>query len=239
MKFLELSFDDPAANLACDEALLELAEADPSREACLRVWEGKKHFVVLGHSNQMRSDVNVAACVDNDIPITRRISGGGTVVQGPGCINYSLVLKSDTPHLKNIEHTFKYVLERHCSLVKHISAVEARLDGISDLTVDGRKFSGNAQYRKARCLLVHGTFLVNFDLALIEKILAMPAKQPAYRKGRSHLQFVANLNIAPAQLCHALRETWEAKTSLVDVPFARIDELVRTRYANDAWSKKF
>ena len=84
MKYLELTFDEPAANLACDEALLDIMEADSSCDGCLRLWEAKKYFVVLGHSDKVQSNVNVAACDDHNIPIMRRISGGGTVVQGPG-----------------------------------------------------------------------------------------------------------------------------------------------------------
>ncbi|MGH7851987.1 MAG: lipoate--protein ligase family protein, partial [Candidatus Binatia bacterium] len=185
MKFLELTFSEPAANLACDEALLEMMEANFARDDCLRIWHAKKYFVVLGHSDRLQSNVNIAACSHHSIPILRRISGGGTVVQGPGCLNYSLILKNQARRLTNVADTFKYVLERHRSVVEEVCGVTARLEGISDLTYNGFKFSGNAQYRKARFLLVHGTFLLNFDLSVIEALLPVPAKQPAYRRMRS------------------------------------------------------
>ncbi len=239
MKFLELTFDEPSANLACDEAWLEMMEADASREACLRVWQAKKYFVVLGHSNRRKSEVRVAACNEDRIPIVRRISGGGTVVQGPGCLNYSLFLKNDGRAAKNIGNTFKYVLERHRRMVEGLCGVKARLAGISDLAVDGLKFSGNAQYRKAGFVLVHGTFLLNFDLRLIERCLLVPAKQPAYREGRSHLQFVTNLHVDPEQLCDRLKKEWRAEEALHDVPIARIDQLIRDRYGRADWSDKF
>ena len=120
MKFLELTFDEPAANLACDEALLEMMETGSSQgsyDDCLRIWQAKRYFVVVGHSDRVQSNVNVAACSHYSIPFLRRISGGGTVVQGPGCLNYSLVLKMSAP-LRNIGDTFKYVLERHRPVVK-------------------------------------------------------------------------------------------------------------------------
>lgn len=239
MKFLELTFDEPSANLACDEALLEMMEADASSDACLRVWQAKKHFVVLGHSNRLTSDVSVAACRESGVPVVRRISGGGTVVQGPGCLNYSLILKSDARRARNISDTFKYVLERHRRMVEELCGVRACLAGISDLTADGLKFSGNAQYRKARFVLVHGTFLLNFDLGLIETYLPVPAKQPAYRQGRPHLQFVTNLHVEAAQLCDRLKDAWQAKEVFRDVPSARIDELIRDRYGRAEWSEKF
>ena len=61
MKFLDLTLDQAAANLACDEALLEMIDRDPSEENCLRLWEAQNHFVVLGHSNAWRTEVDSAA----------------------------------------------------------------------------------------------------------------------------------------------------------------------------------
>lgn len=241
MKFLELSFDEPAANLACDEALLDWMEADFSQrscDGCLRIWQAKQYFVVIGHSDRMQSNVNIAACKNHSIPILRRISGGGTVVQGPGCMNYSLILKNGA-RLKNIGDTFKYVLERHRSVVEQIFGVTARLEGISDLTFNGLKFSGNAQYRKARSVLVHGTFLCNFDLSVIETLLPAPAKQPAYRRRRPHLEFITNLPVDPGQLCDRLKHVWGCGENLSEVPLARIDQLVRDRYGKTGWTEKF
>ena len=239
MKFLELTFHEPAANLACDEALLEGMEKSASNDECLRIWEARNYFVVLGHSNQMMSDVDVVACNESNVPILRRISGGGAVLQGPGCLNYTLILKNDPRLIGNIRDTFQYVLERHCRLVEDLCGIAARVDGISDLTLGGLKVSGNAQYRKARFVLVHGTFLLRFDLRVIEKYLPIPARQPAYRNGRSHLEFIANLNIDPASIRERLRRSWAASNIFYDVPYARIDQLVRDRYGKTAWSEKF
>ena len=239
MKFLELTFTEPAANLACDEALLEMLEADESSGECLRVWEAKKHFVVLGHSNRLQADVNVAACSEHGIPIVRRISGGGTVLQGPGCLNYSLILGNDPQRPRNIGDTFKYVLHRHRLVIEEICGVKARLDGISDLTVNGLKVSGNAQYRKSRYVLVHGTFLCAFDLQLVEKYLQIPAKQPAYRMGRSHLHFITNLRVDAGQIRHRLQNAWQAAEAFGEIATARIDRLFRDRYGRIEWSEKF
>jgi lipoate---protein ligase len=239
MKFLDLSFDQPALNLACDEALLEMMENDPASDDCLRVWEAKNHFVVLGHSNRLMADVNIAACNANRIPILRRISGGGTVLQGPGCFNYSLILKTDAPRLKNINNTFAFVLDRHRSLVEDLCGAGTRIEGISDLTIDGLKFSGNAQYRKSRFALVHGTFLLNFDLRLIEQYLPVPLRQPAYRNGRVHLEFITNLHVDHASLCERLKKAWSAREVFDAVPLARIDQLVHDRYGRTEWSEKF
>ena len=239
MKFIELTFDDPAANLACDEALLEASEAGSESTECLRIWQAKKHFVVLGHSNPLQSHVNLTACRDRGIPVFRRVSGGGTVVQGPGCLNYSLILRNDRRGLRNIVTAFEYILERHRLLVEKSCGVPASFEGTSDLAAAGRKFSGNAQYRKARCTLVHGTFLLNFDLSIIETLLPMPPEQPAYRGGRPHLQFITNLGIDPGQFSEHLKDAWECTDGFAEAPSDRTEQLVRDRYGKLEWTEKF
>lgn len=237
MKFLDLTFAEPAVNLACDEALLEVAEGNPASAQCLRVWEPQQYFVVLGHANRMAAHVNVAACRARGIPILRRISGGGTVLQGPGCLNYSVILENGGR--RNINDTFQYVLQRHRRAIEALSGRAARFEGISDLTIDGRKFSGNAQYRKARFVLVHGTFLLSCDLLAMEQMLPVPTEQPAYRENRPHRLFVANLNLPATELVELLRQTWSADEILTEVPLRRIEELAQQRYGAAAWSEKF
>src|SRR5262245_29464931 len=92
MRLLDYTFPTPEENLACDEALLDLCEAGHAPEV-LRFWEPSSHFVVVGYANRIADEVNVTECRTRGIPILRRCSGGGTVLQGPGCVNYALVLR--------------------------------------------------------------------------------------------------------------------------------------------------
>src|SRR3974390_2970723 len=102
MKLLDLTLATAADNLACDEALLNWSETGHGGEI-LRFWEPREHFVVVGYANEVNREVNVAACREKKIPIFRRCSGGGTVVQGPGCLNYALILNIATrPSLATI-----------------------------------------------------------------------------------------------------------------------------------------
>src|SRR5689334_5328242 len=192
MKYLDLTLDDAAGNLACDEALLEAHETERLDGELLRVWESQNYFVVLGHSNRIAAEVEIEACDRRGVPVLRRMSGGGTVLQGPGCLNYSLILNTAAHGLKTIGDAFRFVLERHRDCVADLAGADVRIEGISDLILAGRKFSGNAQYRKSRFVLVHGTFLLNFDLPLIADCLRMPVKQPSYRAARPHLEFIVN-----------------------------------------------
>lgn len=239
MKYLDLTLEDAAGNLACDEALLAAHETEDPDGDLLRVWEAQNYFIVLGHSNRISAEVKIEACDRHRIPVLRRMSGGGTVLQGPGCLNYSLILNVAAHRLKTIGDTFRFVLERHRDCIADLTGAEPRIEGISDLTLSGRKFSGNAQYRKSRFVLVHGTFLLNFDLLRIGAYLHMPTKQPSYRAARPHSEFVANLNISSRKIREALKNTWQGREPFAPVPWHRIAELTADRYAKPEWSKKF
>ncbi len=235
MVLLNQLFKTPAENLACDEALLELSESGADREI-LRLWQPKQPFVVLGLSNSAAAEVNLPACRKNKIPILRRFSGGGTVLQLPGCLNFSLILRIVPGPLATITGTTRWVLERHKQLFTTLTGSAVAIEGTSDLTIAGRKFSGHAQRRKRRFVLFHGSILLKADLSLIEKVLLLPAKQPAYRQNRSHSRFLANLNLPAGAVSAALQQAWGATEVLGRLPTSQIKDLLRTRYTNYTWN---
>src|SRR5271156_784636 len=81
MKHLDLTLPSPAENLACDEALLDACEENGGEEV-LRFWEAREKIVAVGYANKIATEVNVENCRAKKIPILRRCSGGGTVLQG-------------------------------------------------------------------------------------------------------------------------------------------------------------
>ncbi len=242
MKLLDLTFPRPAENLACDEALLDTAEAGDGDEV-LRFWEPREHFVVVGYANKVATEVNAAACEARGIPVLRRCSGGGTVVQGPGCLNYTLVLRitADGP-LHNIGVANQFIMRQNRAALESAirnpqSAIAVR--GHTDLATSERKFSGNSQRRRKHFLLFHGTFLLNFDLALISELLPLPSKQPAYRESRSHADFLMNLNMSSDKVKAALRQVWRTEETLKNPPLEKISTLAREKYATRDWNHKF
>jgi lipoate-protein ligase A len=239
VKYLDLSFADPRRNLACDEALGENFEATDGGEV-LRLWEPAGYFVVVGYSNRVTAEVNVAACEARGISILRRFSGGGAVLQGPGCLNYTLVLRNERPGpFGDIGQSYHRVLDRHRELFGKLTSERVEIQGTSDLAIAGRKFSGNSQHRKQRYTVFHGTFLLNFDLSLIGACLPMPSRRPAYRQDRAHESFLKNLRTDPAQVRRALKESWHANDAYDYVPDERIESLMETRYGSAEWHKKF
>ncbi len=235
MKLLDLTLTTPQLNLACDEAILDLCESG-FEEEILRFWEPTEYFVVLGYTNKLLENINAATCSSLQIPVLRRCSGGGTVVQGPGCFNYTLVLDSlQNPELTSIGSTTNFVLSRHREVIEQIAQEPVLLSGISDLTIRNLKFSGNAQRRKKRFILFHGTFLIGMDIALIEKVLLHPTEEPEYRGGRSHESFLINLQCSSSSLRSALRRVWSAKEKLSSLPCGSIEKLASGRYSDQDW----
>ena len=80
--------------------------------------------------------------------------------------------------------------------------------GGTDLALNGRKVSGNAQRRGRRALLHHGTLLYAFDASLAARYLRDPHRQPAYRAGRPHTDFLGNLPLSKEAIEDALRAAW-------------------------------
>ena len=238
MKFLDLSLSSAAANLACDEALLAFCmRHDP--EEILRIWEPTEACVVLGQSNRVRTEVDQPACQARGIPILRRCTGGGTVVQLPGCLNYTLVLGMDrSPGLATVTRTNDWIMEIHRSLVSALLGEPVQVQGITDLTWRNRKFCGNAQRRGRRHVLFHGCFLLAADLEIMGKLLPLPSHRPTYRRERGHLDFLINLPVPGVELRAALRSAWHADLEFTSIPWEEVDRLERDRYGNDAWNFK-
>jgi lipoate-protein ligase A len=237
VRFLDLTLPSLAENLALDEALLLAAEAGESGEV-LRFWGWPKLAVVLGAGGVVADDVDVAACQADGLSLARRSSGGGTVLLGPGCLLFSLVLDMEpVPELHQIGTSYRHILGRIATGLAGIqSGVEPA--GISDLAINGCKFSGNSQQRKRRYLLHHGTLLHGFDVAIVGHYLRLPPRRPDYRGDRSHAAFLMNLPDCPAEIQTQLRQEWGAFEALPGWPAERVRRLVQEKYGRDDWTHR-
>jgi lipoate-protein ligase A len=262
VKYLERTLPTPEENLAGDEALLDWCEDDSDHEV-LRFWESTDPFIVLGYSNKAQTEANLDAARRAGLPVLRRCTGGGAVVQGPGCLNFTLILRiAENSPLKSIRETNNFIMQKHrdalaavlraegggrraegsiSSLIAHPSFLPCpAVRGATDLALDDLKFSGNAQRRRRKFLLFHGTFLLGVDIELIERVLPMPSRQPDYRRGRRHREFLTNLNsVSGRQIKEALKATWGAQEAIREVPDDRMAALAAQRYATEAWTFKF
>lgn len=238
MQLLDLSFAEPERNLACDEALLNWCDAQ--QQPVLRFWESPTPFVVLGYANRLAKEADRGACERLGVPILRRCSGGGTVLQGPGCVSYALVLPQEwVPEVRTISGANSYIMARNCEAVDLLLNGSVSIAGHTDLVWNGKKFSGNSQRRTRNALLFHGTFLLKFDLSLVGKTLQIPLLQPDYRQQRSHEEFVSNIPLSPLALKSALRQAWKVSGKFTENLDQEIEALVAEKYGHVQWHEKF
>ncbi len=158
MQTLDLSLPEPAHNLACDEILLDEVN-EKRREPVLRFWESRTHLVVLGYGNSIKRECDTVSCQRLDIPILCRISGGGAVLLGPGCLNYSIVMRIAPGRAdQSVNATNCRIMAMHREAIGRALAQAIEVQGYTDLTWGGFKFSGNAQRRRRNTMLFHGLF---------------------------------------------------------------------------------
>jgi lipoate-protein ligase A len=239
-RFLDLTRPGIAENLALDEALL--IEADERGGApVLRLWEPEDLAVVLGASSRWREDVRIDACRSDGVAIARRTSGGGTVVVGPGTLNVTVILPGDAaPGLGAVDTAHAFVLDRIARALRARGpAVEVL--GLGDLTLDRRKFAGSAQRRLRTHFLVHASILYQFPPERVARYTALPRRQPPYRAGRAHEEFLTNLDMPRDVLAAAVRTAWLDPTRPVvpaNVPEALVKQLVATKFSDPTWIER-
>jgi lipoate-protein ligase A len=237
MYYLDETLASVAENLALDEALLVQAEAGAGGEV-LRVWEWPSPAVVLGSGCRLAEEVDEQACSADGVPVLRRSSGGGTVLLGPGCLLYTLVLSYErSAERTEVRSSYRHILGRIEEGLGGSAAGVAQ-EGISDLAVWGRKVSGTAQQRKRSYLLHHGTLLYAFDLGLVKRYLRPPPRQPEYRAGRDHEAFMANLPLPAAVLKQRLRQAWGAEQEGLKWSADLVRQLVAEKYGSEAWTRR-
>lgn len=210
MEFLDHSLPTLKDNLALDEALLLEREENPGRGNILRVWRMDRLAVAMGSGGKINEEVHYALCHREGIEVQRRSSGGGTVVVGPGCLLYTVVLDTErNPELGTISGSYEEILN---PLAASLSAPDRLVTrkGISDLALEDLKISGSAQQRKRRFILHHGTVLLGMDLEQITRLLPLPPRQPDYRLGRDHASFTTNLSIPEAEAVAILQSVFQA-----------------------------
>jgi len=247
MKQFNLADCPPAESLAADEVLLDQCEAGAGEETLL-FWEPRATFVVVGYANKVASEVNVPACESKGVPIFRRCSGGGTVVQMAGGLNYSLILRiTETGPTRNITTANQFIMEKNRAAIETLfprpqtpnAIPHISVRGHTDLCLGNLKFAGNSQRRRKNFLLFHGTLLLNCDLNLIGELLQMPSLEPDYRSNGPRSEFVTNLNLPAEKVKAALAREWGAQEEFKHPPFDEIKKLAREKYSTSEWNFKF
>jgi lipoate-protein ligase A len=168
MVCIETGSNNPAINLAFEEYFLK---GNDLGKNVFMLWQSEP-AIVIGRFQNLWEETNFRFAEENNIPIVRRISGGGAVYQDAGNLCFSFILQNVTPDRFNKITYIQPVVHALEKLGIH-SDVTSR----NDLFIDGKKFSGNAMAYHHNRLLFHGTLLFDTDLEQLEKALTKPEFQ--------------------------------------------------------------
>jgi lipoate---protein ligase len=185
---------DPYFNLAAEEYLLRNFPFD-----CFMLWRNENAIVVGKHQNTL-AEINMDYIRMKGISVVRRLSGGGTVYHDMGNLNYTFIMDGKEGHLVDFRKYTRPILEVLGKL-----SVDAKFEGRNDLTIGGRKFSGNAEHIYKKRVLHHGTLLfssVMEDLQLALKVNPMKYKSKAVKSIPSRVTNIKEHLTVPIDVMH-------------------------------------
>lgn len=166
--WINLDTTDPAFNLAAEQYVFDSLPQDRS---WLMLWQNDR-TVVIGKYQNTLAEINKEYVDENGIRVVRRLSGGGAVYHDLGNLNYSII--TDAGEIENLN--LKLFCEPVAAALQRMG-VPAEINGRNDMTVDGKKISGNSQYMRSGRVLHHGTLLFDSDLTVLEKVLQVDQKK--------------------------------------------------------------
>ena len=158
---------DPYFNMALEEyCLMQL----PANANYFILWQNQP-TVVVGRNQNTLEEINASYLEEHGIKVVRRLSGGGAVYHDHGNLNFTFVV-DENQDFANFEKFTRPVIKALRRL-----GIEAENNGRNDLTIAGKKFSGNAQFKHKDRLLHHGTILFDSNIeAMVQALNPSPVK---------------------------------------------------------------
>lgn len=154
-----------AVNMARDRAILEM-QSLKNPVPTLRIYRWSYPSVTIGYFQKIDDTVNLEYCQKNGISVTRRVTGGGTVLHHKE-LTYSFTLpvkKKIVP--ESVEDSFRCIISPIIESIKLLS-LKAEYRPVNDIVINNKKISGSAQVRKKGVLQQHGTLLIDIDKQLL------------------------------------------------------------------------
>ena len=231
---------DPHFNLALEEYVLKHLNSD---EDYFILWQNKPS-IIIGKNQNTIEEINQRYVKDNNIPVVRRLSGGGAVYHDFGNLNFTFIVHNDQKDVSNYKKFTEPVIKALNEM-----GVPAEFSGRNDITIDGKKFSGNAQYYYRNRLLHHGTLLYNSELTRLgealnvrmDKITSKGIKSVRSRVTNisEYLKEVYDINVFKTLLLNniqANQATQGKEYVLTDEDYNNINKIMENRYSSWEWN---
>ncbi len=228
---------NPYFNLAAEEYVLKNIEDD-----CFMLWRNEPCIVVGKHQNTL-AEINIEYIKDNNIPVVRRLSGGGAVFHDLGNINFTFIKKDENENLINFRKYTEPILE----VLKSLN-IEAKFEGRNDLTIDGKKFSGNAEHVWKNKVLHHGTLLFSSEINDLSSALKVDPSKFTDKAVKSVRSRVTNISEHLHQPMHVM-EFYDLIINYIvntnedvnlyeftDDDITKINQLVESKYNTWEWN---
>lgn len=237
MLCIERDYTNPYFNIAAEEYVLKSLDDD-----VFMLWRNNPCIIVGKHQNTL-AEINLDYITKNNIPVVRRITGGGTVFHDLGNLNFTFIQNGKPEELVNFRKFTEPIIE-----VLRDLGVEAKFEGRNDLTIKGKKFSGNAEHVHKNRVLHHGTLLFSAQLGnLTDALKVNPEKftDKAVKSIRSRVTNISehlpvNMDVLEFKeriLDHIKRKHPEMKvTTFSDEDVKKIEELAEKRYKTWEWN---
>jgi len=192
-----------------DQALI-----DPDAVAnAFMVWQPAETVIVLGQSNQAETAVNMDLADLDGVPVYKRQSGGQTVILTPRTLVISVRLFSEK--LDNPQFYFKRINNVLLSALASLGIAGLVEKGISDIAIGEKKILGSSIYRKRTMVFYHAVLNISETPEFIGRYLKHPVREPDYRIGRRHEDFVTSIHLAGYPL--AVETIREALTNMLNL----------------------
>lgn len=169
-----------------------------------------KTYIVLGRSNHIEKSINSKSVEKDQITILKRPSGGESVILSPNMLIFSFKQNSDI--IPNPVKLFELINSKLIENLSLLGIKNLHSKGISDLSIGDKKIMGSSMFTKNKTLFYHAVLNVSEDVALIEKYLKHPLKEPDYRQNRPHKEFVTSIqkqgyNLSQDQLSKSIENS--------------------------------
>ena len=214
------------------------SDSDTCQFGCCRI----RHYGTVGKYQNTISEINEEAVRERGIRVVRRLSGGGAVYHDMGNLNFTFITDAGGSGTLDMKLFCEPVVRTLAAL-----GVRAEVNGRNDITIDGKKFSGNSQYLRQGRVMHHGTIMFDSDLSVVGEALRVdPTKiqTKGIRSVRSRVTNVAEHlpervtlpEFRRILLENILRENPGEEYPLTPDDLAAVEKLRTERYATWEWN---